>query len=99
MALYSFYITAMTIADAVRCRKSNSPVIKMAVVVRLASALGSMLFLETAMLAQFGTDMPIGDRNILIMATGGCIAAAITALSVYMTVCTTKEIKKFKEKC
>lgn len=57
VALYTFYITTTAIIDIIKYRKYNSPVMSISKVIKLAAALVSMLFLETAMFAQFGADM------------------------------------------
>ena len=48
----------------------------------MASALFSMLFLETAMFAQF-----------VIILTGAGISVAVVTMAIYMIVQTTREIK------
>lgn len=65
-------------------------------VIRLASALFSMLLLETAMLSQFGQDSSPEIRRIMIMATGGGISMIVITMSVYMIVQTTQEIKTIR---
>lgn len=42
--------------------------------VKMASALFSMLFLETAMFAQFGADMLAEEKQVMIMVTGAGIS-------------------------
>ena len=54
----------------------------------------SMLFLETAMFAQFGTDTSQEVKRIMIMATGAAISVIVISMVVYMIVKTTKEIKQ-----
>ncbi len=98
VALYTFYITAAAVKDMIVYRKYNSPVMSMTKIIKLASSLFSMLFLETAMLAQFGEESTQGFQKIMIMATGACIGAIVVAISLYMIVQTTKEIAK-KERC
>lgn len=55
-----------------------------------------MILLETAMLSRFGTDMPSEHRQIMIMATGGGIAAAVIGMASYMIVRTTNEIRSLQ---
>jgi hypothetical protein len=64
-------------------------------IIKLAAALFSMLFLETAMFAQFGGEMSLKNQQIMIMATGGGISVIVVTLAVYMIVCCTKEISDF----
>lgn len=97
VALYTFYITIQASVNIVKHRKFNSPVFSTAKVVSLTSAMISMLSLETAMLSQFGADMPARDKNILISVTGGVISIIIIAMSVYMIIKANKNIKIKKE--
>ncbi len=98
MAMYTFYITGTAIRDMVKYRKYKSPVMSMSVAIKLASALFSMLFLETAMFSQFGGDMSSEAKRVMIMATGGGISVVVVAVAIYMIVCTTKEIKEIRSK-
>ncbi len=56
MAMYTFYITISAIINVIRYQSHGSPVISAAKVISLTAALVSMLSLETAMLARFGSD-------------------------------------------
>ena len=55
-ATYTFYTVTVSIIDMIKYRKYKRPVISAAKTIRFASALVSLLSLETAMLAQFGND-------------------------------------------
>ncbi len=96
MAMYTFYITTTAIIDMVKYRKYKSPVMSISKIIKLASALFSMLFLETAMFSQFGADTSPKMQRIMIMATGGGISVIVVAMAVYMIVRATKEIRKLK---
>ncbi len=98
MAMYTFYITTTAIIDMIKYRKYNSPVMSISKIIKLASSLFSMLFLETAMFSQFGGDTSPETKRILIMATGGGISVIVVAMAVYMIVRTTTEIKALKTK-
>lgn len=95
-AAYTFYITAAAIIDVIRCRKYNSPVMSVANMIRLAAAMFSMLFLETAMFAQFGGDSSPEMQRNMIMATGAGISVVLVAMSVYTIVRCTKELKEIE---
>lgn len=56
-----------------------------------------MLFLETAMFAQFGTDMSIENKRIMIMVTGAGISIVVVSMAVYMIMQTTKELKQHND--
>lgn len=96
IALYTFYITVTAIMDMVKYRKYKSPVMSITKVIKMASALFSMLFLETAMFAQFGADTSPEMKRIMIMATGAGISVAVVIMALYMIAQTSKEIKKNK---
>lgn len=97
VALYTFYITTTAIIDMLKYRKYKSPVMSITKVIKMASALFSMLFLETAMFAQFGADTSQEEKRILIMATGAGISVAVVVMAIYMIVQTSKEIKLSKK--
>lgn len=97
IALYTFYIMTTAIIDMLRYRKYKSPVMSITKVIKMASALFSLLFLETAMFAQFGADTSQELKQIMIMATGAGISVIVVAMAIYMIVQTSKEIKQYKE--
>ena len=96
MALYTFYSLTHAIVDLIRYRSLGSPVMSTAKVVSFSSALVSMLNLETAMFAQFGTDMSRQDQNLMIMLTGAGISVTVLTLSILLIVKATKEIRREK---
>jgi len=96
IALYTFYITTTAIIDMIKYRKYKSPVMSITKIIKMASALFSMLFLETAMFAQFGAETSPETKRILIMATGAGISVAVVSMAAYMIVQTTKEIRQYK---
>ena len=98
IAMYTFYITTTAIVDMVRYRKYKSPVMSITKVIKMASALFSMLFLETAMFAQFGADTAPEVKKTMIMATGAGICAVVVSMAVYMIVQTTKELHLLKNR-
>ena len=94
IALYTFYSTTTAIIDMVKYRKYKSPVMSITKIIKLTSALFSMLFLETAMFAQFGADTSPETKRLMIMLTGAGISITVAAMAVYMIVRTSKEIKE-----
>lgn len=98
MALYTFYTTGHAVVDIVKYQKYNSPVMSTAKVITLASALVSMLNLETAMFDQFGGEMPAESQRIMIMLTGAGVSAAVVTMSGYMIYRSIKEIKTVRSK-
>ena len=96
IAVYTFYITTTAIVDMVKYRKYKSPILSITKVIKMTGALFSMLFLETAMFAQFGTDTSPEVKRIMIMLTGAGISATVAAMAIYMIAQTSKEIKQYK---
>lgn len=96
MAMYTFYALTISIVDIVKYRKMGSPIMSTAKIVSLSAALVSMLNLETAMFAQFGTDMAQQDQNLMIMLTGAGISITVVTLSVILIVKATIEIRREK---
>ncbi|MBQ8783760.1 MAG: hypothetical protein IJZ57_08335 [Clostridia bacterium] len=96
MAMYTFYVTVMSIINIVKYRKYKSPVMTTAKIITFSAALVSMLALETAMLSQFGADMPQQSQRLMIIFTGAGVSAAVIFMSVYMIVRTAKEIKQLR---
>jgi len=95
IALYTFYITTTAIIDMIKFRKFKSPVMSITKVIKMTAALFSMLFLETAMFAQFGADTAEETKRIMIMLTGAGISVAVLTMSLYMIVQTSKEIRDY----
>ena len=93
IALYTFYITTTAIIDMVKYRKYKSPILSITKVIQMASALFSMLFLETAMFAQFGTDMSMENKRVMIMVTGAGISVVVISMAIYMIIQTSKKLE------
>ncbi len=96
IAMYTFYITTTAIIDMIKYRKYKSPILSITKAIKVTSALFSMLFLETAMFAQFGADTSPETKRIMIMLTGAGICVAVVSIAIYMIQQTTKEIKQYK---
>ncbi len=61
--------------------------------ISLTAALVSMLSLETAMLAQFGSGQR-AFRRIMLASSGGAVCAVVASMAVYMIAHATKQLKK-----
>lgn len=96
VALYTFYITVYAIVNVIKYRKYNSPVMLTAKIIALSAALVSMLSLETAMLSQFGIEMPEEQKRILIASTGGGVSVAVITMSGFMIVKSVTEIRMLR---
>lgn len=97
MAVYTFYATTSAITDLVRYQKYHSPVMSVSKVIKLTQSMFSMLFLETAMFAQFGQDTSPKIRRIMIMATGAGVSFIVAVMAIYVIVSTTKKIRNYQE--
>ena len=93
MALYTFYNVITAIRNVARFRRYRSPVMSAAKAVNLAAALVSILALETAMLAQFGSNDGERFRAAMSGATGGGVCTIILGIAVYMIRRAAKEIR------
>lgn len=96
IAMYTFYITVIAVTDMIKYRKYKSPILSITKVIKMTSALFSMLFLETAMFAQFGADTSTEVKRLMIILTGAGISVAVVTMAIYMIVQTAREIKQYK---
>ena len=96
MAMYAFYCVTMAVRNVIVYRKFRSPVMSAAKALQLATALVSMLALETAMLEQFGGDDGESFRVIMTGCTGGGACLAILGMAIYMIQKSNREIKKLE---
>lgn len=94
MATYTFASFTIAVVSVVRYRKYNSPILSAAKQISFASALVSMLSLETAMLNAFGDGDNPAFRFTMTAATGAAVCATILGLAVHMLVSPTKKLKQ-----
>ena len=97
MGAYAFYNIIIAVINVVKFRKQNSPALSSAKVINLASALVSMLALETAMLSQFGSGESPLFRRAMTSATGGFVCLIVLGTAVYMIIRATKNLKRLKQ--
>ncbi len=97
MALYTIYITTVAVVELVKYRRLGSPVMSMTKIINMATALVSVLSLETAMFSEFGGEMTEKGKRIMIALTGAGVSIIIVTMSVYSIVKNSKEIKKIME--
>ena len=96
MAVYSFYSITIAIINLVKFRKHGSPLMSAAKVINLVAAMVSVLSLETAMLAQFGSGDDFLFRKTMTAATGGGVCTIVIGIAVFMIWKSSKHIKKLK---
>ena len=95
VAMYAFYAVSFSIVEMVKYRKYNRPVLLAAKNIRFATALVSLLTMETAMLAQFGEDAAFQQRMTALTGAGVCVI--VLGMSVYMIVKANKELNRMSE--
>ena len=94
MAAYTFLSLTMAIVNVIKYRKYQSPVLSASKAISLASALVSILTLESTMLVTFGTETMTEATVRLFMAlSGGGVSIFILAMAVYMIATANKKIK------
>jgi len=97
MAAYTFTAFTIAIINVVKYRKYKSPVFSASKYISFASALVSMLTLESTMLTTFGDGtMSALHTKIMLGSTGGVISALIVTSAVYMITVSTRILKKIK---
>lgn len=95
MAAYAFYHVISASVNVVKTRRMKSPLLGVIREIGLASALVSMLSLETAMFSAFGSEMSEGDKRLFIALTGAAICITVTLMSVVTILRSGREIKKY----
>lgn len=98
MAMYAFYNVVSAVVNVVRFQRSESPAMSAAKFVGLASALVSMLALETAMIEQFDAGGDAGFRIVMTACTGSFVLLAVFAMAVYMVVWATVRLRDGRRK-
>lgn len=96
MAMYSFYSIITAVMNLVKFRKRGSPLLSAAKVINLVAALVSILSLETAMLARFGSDDDFEFRRVMTEFTGGGVCTIVIAVAVFMLWNSARQLKKPK---
>lgn len=94
MAAYSFYAIIMAIVSVIRFRRHGSPVLSAAKAINLVAAMVSILSLETAMLAQFGSDDDMLFRKTMTGATGGGVCVIVLGMALFMIVKASRQLKR-----
>ena len=96
MAVYSFYAVIIATINVVKSRRHGSPVLSAAKAINLVAAMVSILSLETAMLAQFGSNDDPMFRKMMTACTGGGVCLIILGVAVFMIAKSSKQIKQIK---
>lgn len=97
MAAYTFTAMTLAVINVFKYRRYESPLMSAARFISLASALVSILSLETAMLTAFGEPGNDSFRQTMTAITGAAVCLLVLALAIYMIVHSTKEINRLKK--
>jgi hypothetical protein len=82
----------------VKHRKYNSPVMMTTKAIALSASLFSLLALQTAMFSQFGQNMLIEHKRLMIALTGAGISITVITMSIYMIIKSSIGIRKESSK-
>lgn len=94
MAAYSFYAVIIAAINVIKFRRHGSPILSAAKAISLVAALVSILSLETAMLAQFGSEDDPLFRKTMTGATGGGVCVIVLGMALFMIVKASKQLKQ-----
>ena len=94
VALYAFYSMTMAVVNLVRFRRLNSPVLISSKLLVLATALVSMLSLQTAMFASFGGEAQL--QKSMNALTGGAVCLTLLLMAIFMVARANREIKEME---
>ena len=94
MAAYSFYAVTIAAVNVIKFRRHGSPILSAAKAISLVAALVSILSLETAMLAQFGSEEEPLFRKVMTGATGGGVCAMVLGMALFMILKASKQLKQ-----
>lgn len=97
-ALYAFYTVIMAVIHMMRFRAKESPVLAAAKAVNLATAMVSILALETAMIDRFGTPEQAVFRTVTVSLSGMAVVAGLLAMGIVMIRRANEAIRTLKQK-
>lgn len=91
-ALYAFYSVATAAVNLVRFRRLNRPVLSASKALGFATALVSMLSLQTAMFSSFGGELDFQRR--MNAATGAAVCLLLLAMAVGILLRTNRQLRR-----
>ena len=94
IAIATFTIIVIDIVDLVKNRNHECSLIDVTKEIKMTSAMFSVLFLETALLAQLGFNLSEKVQSLIIILTGIVISAVVVFMSLYIIIQTKKAIEK-----
>ena len=99
LALMTFIFTGIAIVNVIRYRRYNSPVLSAAKVISLIAAFVSMLSLETALFAAFGSSGSESLRRIITAISGTAVLIVTLFMAIYMIKHAEYSIAALEEDC
>lgn len=96
VAMYDFYCLTASIVYMIRTRKQHTPIIVAIKTIGLASALVSMLSLQTAMFAAFGTQADIAFKERMNLISGAACCVLLFLIGIAMIMKSNRKIKIIK---
>lgn len=96
MAASTFTLMTLAIINVVKYSKFRSPLFSAAKTISLATSAVSMLTLENAMLAAFGSQDDAEFKPLITLLTGLAVTAFVLGMGIYMIILANKKIKKIK---
>lgn len=95
VAGYTFYAVVSSATDIIKYRRQESPILEASKSIRFASAVVSLLSLETAMIVQFGENETF--RRTMTACTGVGVCVLILGVSVYMIAKANNKMKEMNK--
>ena len=96
IAIATFTIVVIDIIDLIKHRNHECSLVSVTKAIKMTSAMFSVLFLETALLAQLGFNLSQQLQSLIIILTGIVISIVVIFMSLYIIIQTKKEIDKHK---
>lgn len=96
MAIYTFYAVINAVRSLFIFRSAHSPALAAAKITSFIAALVSMLSLETAMLARFGSPDDALFRRLITSITGGAVCTIVLVMAVFMMIRSTRQLRRKK---
>lgn len=97
-AAYAFYAMGMAIKNLVKYWKVENPIFSAAKRLSFATAMVSILALQTAMISQFGADSGVVFEKIMNTLTGSVVCVVILFMACSMVINANDEIVKVKSR-
>ena len=97
-AAYAFYAMGMAIKNLVKYWKVENPIFSAAKRLSFATAMVSILALQTAMISQFGVDSGVMFEKIMNTLTGSVVCVIILFMACSMVINANDEMIKVKSK-